>query len=248
MLVNRLIYFVSMAAIALTLARSGRSRMFRRYALFYFQLACAFFAGVFGFFIVFRREDRVAYSAFYWNAQFATMILACGNIVEILRHAFGYSRETRRFARSINIALSAAAGAFLLAFLSGPKNWRATAYFVSIERDFRAAQALILLSLLAAVVYFGVTLGRNLTGIFLGYGLYVGSALVTLAIESHFPRSFSGSWVVLEPLAYAISLFVYLFSLWTYDPPPRPQHISELVRRTDELLSSMPERIRLLEQ
>lgn len=188
MLFDRLIYHLSMGTIVLILARAVRTRTIGRYPFFYFQLACAFFAGALAFFTVLRQTDRNAYSAFYWNVQFVTMILACGNIVEILRHAFAWKRETRRFAQSLNIVLAVAGVAFLLTFLEGPKNWLDTAYFVTIERDFRAVQALILISLFAAVLYFGVTLGRNLTGVFVGYGLYVGSALVTLAIESRFPR------------------------------------------------------------
>lgn len=130
-------------------------------------------------------------------------------------------------------------------FLSGPHNWSNSMHLVIIERDFRGGQALFLTALLAATLYLGIPLGRNLTGLFLGYGLYIGAALVTLAIESRFPSSFVRAWYLWKSVAYGISLLIYLVSLWRYEPPPNIKDASEVATYTDELLASVAERLRL---
>lgn len=194
-----------------------------------------------------RLLDRELYSEWYGVSEFTTMILACGNMIEILRDAFTHCREGRRFAIFMSSILVVSAGAFAES-LSGPHNWTNRMHFVMTERDFRGGQAFLLVALLAAAFYLGIPLGRNLTGIFLGYGLYVGTALVTLAIESRFPHSFVREWYLWPSVAYGVSVLIYLTRLWRYEPPPRVERASEVAMHADALLASVAERLRLLEQ
>jgi hypothetical protein len=88
------------------------------------------------------------------------------------------------------------------------------------------------------IFYFGVPLGRNVKGILVGYGIYVGASLVTLAVESHFPAHFLGIWNQMQPLAYNFTLLVYLISLWHYSPAPSPQLNALAGRRSEQSLVS----------
>lgn len=241
MLSTRIIFAASMTAMVLVLARGARSGTLKKYPFFYFQLGFAFVAGMLAWGV--DSLDRKLYSEWYWISEFTTMILACGNIIEILRNAFTHCREARRFAILTIGILIVSAGIFTVEFVSGPHNWTDPMYFVMIERDFRGGQAFLLTTLLAAVFYLGIQLGRNLTGIFLGYGLYIGTALVTLAIESRFPHSFVRAWYLWQSVAYGVSLLVYLVSLWHYEPSPRVKDVSQVAMRFD----SASERVRLLQ-
>ncbi len=147
------------------------------------------------------------------------MFVACGNIVEVLRLGFARVSGARRFARVIGLALLLTVASFALSYVLGPKGWHAEYHLIAFERDFRLTQAVFLLLLLAAIFYFAIPLGRNLRGIFLGYGLYIGSSLISLALESHFPHSFAPAWVLIQPLSYVVSLAIYLYSLWSFEAP-----------------------------
>lgn len=119
--------------------------------------------------------------------------------------------------------------------------------FIALERDFRLIQTALLLGMTAAVFYFGLPLGRNLGGMLVGYGVYVASNLVTLTLESHFSTWFETAWSFLQPILYCAAITIYLWALWRYSPPPRLEHMADIAKRAEELLESVPERLRLLQ-
>lgn len=204
------------------------AKMWSVYPLFYFPLACSLIGGA--------ATDRILsrhpalYFQWYWRLQIITMFLACGSLLEISRHVFKPGDFcARKFGKSIFYAvcaLTAAGALFYFASLWNAPKTKAAAIALDIfERDFRVMQAGALLVLFAGVFYFGLPLSRNLKGISVGYGIYVGSSLLTLAIRALF-RSAYNPTMVSQLGAYTLSLLIYLFCLWTYTPTGVPTPIS----------------------
>jgi len=242
---TEIIYFVSVATLAAVLIRGARTRSAKTYSYFYTQLGVSFVLGLAAYGV--HSLDLKAYDEFYWIAQFLTMTLACANIPEILRHAFVRHSDTRRFAAALNLLLIVVVMAFVSVILIDHGNWHDTARFIRLERDFRAVEALILVALLAGVFYFGVPLGGNLTGLFAGYGLYIGASLITVAVDSRFPRLFAWAWSRIEALSYLASLLIYIFAFWDFHPPPIPENTDDINQQAEEMLESIPEHFRLLQ-
>ena len=90
----------------------------------------------------------------------------------------------------------------------------------NLERTLLSVQAIFLTSLVGVIYYYGIPMAKNLQGIILGYGLCVGTTLVTLAIRSFAGPSFNAAWILIQPLAYWASLFVWFVALWKYSPNP----------------------------
>jgi len=213
--------YVGTVTLALVAIRGIWTGLWKTYPLFYAQIACSLIATVFDIWVWWRHP--AAYRWWYWDAQFATMVAACANLVEVIRHGLAKCPAARRFAKSVRYVLYAAVVGFSFAYITHLNDWRRVLTFVSLERDFRAIQALLVVALVGGIFYFGVPLGRNVKGILVGYGIYVGASLVTLAIESRFPAAFLGVWNQMQPLAYNLTLLIYLISLWRYSPVPSPE-------------------------
>ena len=231
--------YVGVPIHALILLRGAWVRLWKVYPLFYFQLACSLVASNMAFWIFLRHP--ASYFEAYWNAQILTMLTACCSLLELSRQGFrGGGVPDRRFGRSIFCfvcLLAANGGALYWALFRGKAPSRALqAALVAFERDFRLIQALILLVLLAGLFYFGLPLGRNLKGIFFGYGIYVGSSLLTLALEARFLRWFYPFWAVLQPASYLASLLIYLFYLWSYQPAVAPSLALSVAYKDDNVI------------
>ena len=48
-------------------------------------------------------------------------------------------------------------------------------------------QALVFITILGVVFHYGITIGRNLKAILMGYGLYIGVSVLMLALRSYAP-------------------------------------------------------------
>ncbi len=63
-----------------------------------------------------------------------------------------------------------------------------------------------------------------------GYGLCVATTLMTLAVRSFAGPSFDAAWILIQPVAYWICLFVWMSALWSYAPNPLPLTAADIAR------------------
>lgn len=164
------------------LYRGFRGRLLSRYPLFYLYISSSLLGN--GMMSVVFFTHRESYAAWYWPTQYVTMLVGSGVILEMLRCIPLSHRDVRGLARITRYVLLAVVVCFLAACLLTPGVLRVVAIDVVLERDFRLAQALILLLIAGIVLRDELPIGRNVKGIFLGYGLYVGASLVTLCRRS----------------------------------------------------------------
>ena len=93
---------------------------------------------------------------------------------------------------------------------------------IEFERDLRCVQALFIFGLLAVIFYYAIPIGRNMKGMVMGYGLYIFSSLVSLAVRAYAGPSFTKIWSVAQPLSFDATLVIWLVALWSYCPNPVP--------------------------
>jgi hypothetical protein len=168
------------------------------------------------------------YAKWYWPIQFATLILGCGIALEILTHVLSSYPGAERFATVSGIV--AFGGAFCLALILSfvLPAWSAAGTMVELERNLRLVQAIVLFGILAVISYYRIPVGRNMKGMVLGYGIYVGTSLFALAV-----RAYAGAWlqnvlVFAQPISFMISLSIWVVTLWSYHPNPAPESIISL--------------------
>lgn len=178
-----------------------------------------------------RSSDNL--TTFLWLAFYAgalylaiaytsmTTFLACVIVVEIARYLRSGRASTETFARFVRLAIFVAiiccAAAYLLL---RPEPSRVTLTYSALERDFSAILAILLLVVLGGILRYRPPMGRNLKGIFLGYGCMVAGALIVSGLLSSLRFSLLIS--ILSQLPFTIALAIWLVTLWAAHPQPMP--------------------------
>jgi hypothetical protein len=138
------------------------------------------------------------------------------------------------------IFLSVAIQAFFL------PHWNVTTNTADLERDLRIAQAIVLMTILFLTGYYGIGIGKNIRGMILGFGIYVGASVFSLTLRLFVGTRFDRAFGVIQNTAYFLALAVWMVALWSYDSEPTEKPPSSsggeyqlLAGRTQEILGSI---------
>jgi len=222
------------------LLRGLRTRLFRRYYFFYTYIGSVILGSAVLMTILLKMPGL--YSKSYWPVQLITLVTGYGILLEILNQVLAPYPGAERFARLSGLAAFAAIFCFALIAPFLMPRW-SPGSVIEFERDLRSVQALFIFGLLALIFYYAIPIGRNMKGMVFGYGLYILTSLVSLAVRSYAGPSFLRVWSVAQPLSLDVSLMIWLIALWSYCPNPVPDptiHLEEdyeaLVTRTKSVI------------
>src|ERR1700730_1089941 len=199
------------------LVRSVLGRSLAKYPLFYLYIASVLAASMTLYVMAIVRP---AVHGLYWPKQYVTLFLGCGVIFEVSRHVFAQRVTLDRIARWTMLVtfgaifLSVAMQAFVL------PHWNVTTNTADLERDLRIAQAIVLMTILFLSGYYGIGIGKNIKGMILGFGIYVGASVLSLTIRLLVGARFSSAWQIIQSSAYFVALSIWAVALWSYEAEP----------------------------
>ncbi len=203
---------------SLLVSRALLQGWYKKYPMFFCYLACVLVQDLFFLSIYSFRSEY--YASIYWYGQFFSLALGAGVTYEIFVLVLRAYPGAGRMARNV-LALSLIIGLckpFVDAWSGGsvlPLN------MVELERNLRGVQAFSLLALAGLVAYYRIPIGRNVRGIFAGYGFFVGSSLAALTLGSSVVGEFyRHTWAALQPTCYIVVLLLWCISVWKYEPAP----------------------------
>ena len=229
------IWLTALILEAALLVRAMQGHFFRRYHLFYAYLASVLATDLASF-PVYRWFPN-AYPYVYWYSQFFLIASGCAVVWEIYRAALKPYPGAARMARNVLAFL------FIVTFSrivvkawSNPRGLPGTS--LEMERDLRVVQSALLLGLVALLSYYAVPIGRNLKGMILGFGIFLGTSLVNLTARNYFGEGFQKAWLYVQPLSYLVVLGVWMATLWSYAPAPETAAESRLEISYQTLLSA----------
>lgn len=211
------LWLAGVALESLVLVRALASGWFRKYPFFFAYLASVFIQELFLLVIYLFRFN--SYTSVYWFEEFFSLAMGCGVTWEIFRRILGRYPGAGRMARNVLlIALAMVLFKGLVSAWNHDVPWPTTG--IELEGSLRAVQALSLIVLAALSVYYEVPIGRNIKGIFVGYGLFIGTSVLTLTLRGSLGKAFQIAWLFLQPICYMTVLFIWCASLWNYEPAP----------------------------
>jgi|ERR1700728_4914502 len=214
------------------LVRAIYGKFLAKYSLFYLYIGSVFLGSIFLY--VINIVMPLKKIPLYWSVNFITLSLGCGVIFEISRHVFGHRVTLDRVARwSMAIAfgsifLLVAIHAFLL------PRWNPITNSADLERDLRIAQAIVLMTILFLTGYYAIEIGKNIRGMILGLGVYVGASILSLTVRLLIGPRFSTTWQIIQSSAYLAALSIWAIALWSYEPEPPSKRPSDSDRRHDD--------------
>jgi hypothetical protein len=204
----------------LLLARAIQTGNLARYSYFYAYIFCVFTVSA-GLYVV-QSFDQQYYTAWYWPTQFATLAIGFGVVLEVVRQSLADYPGAERFAWRASCAVFVVTFCFAEWHVASRTEWFARAVTVDLERDLRVTEALVLATVMAIVFLYRIELGRNVKGMIVGFGAYVGMSLTTLALRSFLGPRFNTGWSNLQTASYFFALIVWTATLWNYSPNPKP--------------------------
>jgi len=210
---------------SLLVMRALAAGWFKKYPFFFAYLMSVFLLDV--FFLAVYRFRFGYYAPLYWWAEFFSVLVGCAVSWEIFHLVLGRYPGAGRMARNVLLfALIMVIVKGLAELLSGEISWPSTA--VELERNLRTIQALSLIVLAVLSFYYAIPIGRNVKGIFAGYGLFIATSVLMLTLRASVGDAFQAYWVLLQPLCYTAVLGVWCKSLWRYEPAP-PQELQSKI-------------------
>jgi hypothetical protein len=208
------------------LARGLRGRLLARYPIFYGYIFFVVAQSILRF-IVHRWYNEQVYTPVYWATEFLGLLVGSLIVFEIYQVALAAYPGTARIARRILLLLFAIALARAGATFAGDPHLLSRATPLQIERALRTMQAISIAALVAVFAAYSIPFGKNLRGILLGYGLFVGERVICLAFV---PTRGEDFWFYAYSASYIAALGLWLQHLWAYQANPALQPVAQLDR------------------
>jgi hypothetical protein len=209
------------ALVGLLLLQAARGKFFSKYLVFYLYLSQVLLLSLIRWYIY--EIEPSAYQVFYWYTQFLSVAVGYCVIWEICRQALAdYVGAARMAHRVLSVLFVVVVAKVLSSALSGTV-WSLAQTTAELERNLRFVQTTLLMAILSLLLYYSVPIGRNLKGIILGYGFFLGTSVISLTLRSHLGDGFQLWWQYLQQMAYLVTLLIWSGTLWSYQPNPKPE-------------------------
>jgi len=239
-MISLLIWLVSIALEVLLVARGFQQNLIRRYPVFYSYI-CFVFVGDALLFPI--RRASTLYSYLYWITEFLGLLIGCIVFLEFYRVALKPYPGTARMARAtLTVLFLIAMVKTVVKTISVPEWWRNTTP-AQVEGLLRVCQLLAILSLVVLFFFYAIPFGKNLRGILIGYGLFIGWSVVCLALVASGVAKSNSLWSYTFSLSYLISLVVWAMHLWSYQPNPVPDRAFPLEQEYQRVAAATQRRL-----
>jgi hypothetical protein len=241
-MLTQAIWWVTNALEVIILGRAAQQRLLKTYPMFYIYLAYVLVESGLRFYIYLRHPAY--YGPFYWSTQLLSVFLGYGVVWEIYRQALTRYPGALRMSRNalalifVVVVFRVLLNLLWVGFSSLPQTT------AELERDFRTVQAFLLVSIAGVMSYYRIQIGRNLRGMMIGYGFFIGTSIIILTLRSHFGDQFQIWWQYLQPAAYVFVLLVWCMTLWSYQPNPEPEAECRIEQDYQSLVQATRRRFR----
>jgi hypothetical protein len=205
---------------AFLLVRCARGRFYREYPGFFSYIAIVFLASVLRYSV---RQNPSTYALVYWYSQVVSLVAGYVVILEIYRRALKDYPGAARMAQTLLMAALVLVVSKAIFDSAGSTGWSIARTCEELERDLRAVQATVLIAILGLLAYYRIPLGRNLKGILLGFGIFVGVSVTTLTLRFSFGERLELVYRYLPPFTYFAVLIIWCGALWSYHANPVPE-------------------------
>jgi hypothetical protein len=210
----------------LLLVRGLQEKLLRQFPIFYAYILFVLVGELLRF-SVYRWAPN-HYFQVYWVSQFLDLAVGSGVIFEIYRVALRSFPGATRMARYLLLIVFGAIFAKTLAYPSGGLFAWIAETSVGLERNLRIVQALALLTLVSLFLWYAIPFGRNLKGILLGFGLFVGMSIIQFTLWYYSWGEIKLVWSYVQPVSYDLVLGIWTIALWSAHPVPEVKSAAQL--------------------
>lgn len=226
----------------LLLARGSKSGNLSRFPMFFSYLTLILAQSIFLY--VVARFYAGQYAGLYWTFELLDIFAGCAVVAEVYRIGLAERPGVRKVARNVLLLVFCLTiGRVVVTAQEGLARWTPM-MTIQLQRDMRFVQIVAVATLLALILYYAIPLGRNLRGIVLGYGLFLGFAILNLTLMRRFGNQAQTLASYVQSLSYLLVLCLWTTSLWYYHPRPVAEYSAAGSGRSyDELFEETQTRL-----
>lgn len=224
------------------LLRGFLGRLWARYPVFYAYILFVWLQSLLRFSIFHSRPEF--YSAVYWITEGLGVLIGCGVVFEIYRVGLAAYPGTARMARNLLGFVYVLAFTKAIVDAWNDPQWWVIATTMDVERLLRVVQSFAILALVVLFLFYAIPFGKNLRGILLGYGVFVGLSVIQLTFVTDSGSRFHKFWSYVSPGSYLIVLGLWAVHLWSYLPNPEPKRAVRLEEQYQRVAAATGQRLR----
>jgi hypothetical protein len=227
----------SLILLAAILVLAVRGGFLIKYKAFYSFVAALLVIGLlrFYFFALDRHPD---YYFAYWYTQFLIVSGSCGVLWQVYRIILDPYKGAAKLGRALVDSVFVGVWLYCLIKLIGFRTEELRTSLLQIEQEVQAFQSVLLMILLLLIWYYSIPLGRNLTGMLIGQGVFIETRILILYFQSVLGTSFNVWRNYMEPLSFLATITIWLVALRSYSPIRLPAHELGLERDYELLLKN----------
>jgi len=241
-MLGQIIWWSCIALETFLLVRGIAGRLWARYPVFYAYISFVWLQSLLRFSIFHSRPQY--YSAIYWITEGLGVLAGCAVVFEIYRVGLAAYPGTARVARNLLGFVFVLASTKALVETWNDPQWWLIATTMDLERLLRTVQSLAILALVVLFLFYAIPFGRNLRGILLGYGVFVGLSVIQLTFVTDSGSRFHKFWSHASPGSYFIVLGLWIVHLWSYLPSPEPKGAVRLEEQYQRVAAATAQRLR----
>ncbi|PYV34254.1 MAG: hypothetical protein DMG22_06765 [Acidobacteria bacterium] len=201
---------------ALLLMRAKPARLLSRFPFFYAYVFYMAATGVIAEWLYLRKSG--VYPEATWVRLLTGLLAEFIVLLEVSDHLFTRFVAVRRLGRLIALVVCAA---FFLAYvapaLSEPHNSREL--ILEFFKRASLTKAVIIVALLAACRFYRLPLEREVSGILIGFSVFLTSNVVNSTLGQQFsPAVIERAFGIIGPVSYTLGMLVWTVALWNPKP------------------------------
>jgi hypothetical protein len=198
------------------LARATRGGFLSKFPLFYSYIAYMLISGAIatGLYL----WAPASYPSGAWFRLVFGLVVEFAVLAEVSDHIFRPYPAIHLLGRLLIVSLCIAF--FSLYIFPSLAEARSSDYTIlNLLKTTSLAKAAIIIALLAAARSYRLPLGLNISGMMLGFSIYLAVNVANFALAEHYgPALYGKTFSVVGPLSYTLALLVWTASLWRWEP------------------------------
>jgi hypothetical protein len=210
------VVITSIVLLVLLLTRAIQGRFVSRLPFFYSYAA----------YVLFRTFVDLGVLAFlpryhasvYWFGFLFLLVVEFAVLIEVSDHVFEPYPAIRSLGRLLCGLICAGCLAFYIVpalLLKAPSSQ----VMLDLVKRTSLTKAFIILVLFAAARIYGLRMGRSITGVLLGFSIYLGVNIANFELAQTYGRALYAPVLrVVAPMAWTLGALVWVVALWSFEP------------------------------